>query len=86
MLLQSAGDTDAGQSAEAALKLAEQISKNAPLSLQLSKRVLRQSQGMTDEEFWAFQNADTAAIFSSEDAREGAVAFAEKREPNWKGR
>ena len=77
---------DPGQSAEAALELAERISKNAPLSLQLSKRVLRQSQGMTDSEFWEFQNADTASIFASQDAREGAVAFAEKREPHRKGK
>ena len=75
-----------GHSAEAALELAERISKNAPLSLQLSKRILRQTQGMTDAEFWGFQNADTASIFASQDAREGAIAFAEKREPNWKGK
>ncbi len=75
-----------GESRDVALALAEQIGKNAPLSLQLSKRVLRNTQGRTDEEFWAFQNADTAAIFASEDAREGALAFAEKREPSWKGR
>ena len=77
---------DPGQSLEEALALAEQIAENAPLSLQLSKRVLRQTQGLTAEEFWAFQAKDTAGIFASEDAREGAVAFAEKRSPVWKGR
>ncbi|MEE2703731.1 MAG: crotonase/enoyl-CoA hydratase family protein [Myxococcota bacterium] len=75
-----------GESVSQALALADQIARNAPLSLQFSKRVLRQTQGRTDEEFWAFQAKDTASIFASEDAREGAVAFAEKREPVWKGR
>lgn len=78
--------SEPGQAAADALILAEQIARNAPLSLQFSKRVLRHTQGRTDEEFWAFQAKDTAGIFSSEDAREGAVAFAEKREPIWKGR
>ncbi len=78
--------SDPGESVSDALALADQIARNAPLSLQFSKRVLRQTQGRTDEEFWAFQAKDTASIFGSEDAREGAVAFAEKREPVWKGR
>ncbi|NRA02093.1 MAG: crotonase/enoyl-CoA hydratase family protein [Myxococcales bacterium] len=78
--------SDPGESVSDALALADQIARNAPLSLQFSKRVLRQTQGRTDEEFWAFQSKDTASIFGSEDAREGAVAFAEKREPVWKGR
>ena len=75
-----------GESVSQALALADQIARNAPLSLQFSKRVLRQTQGRTDEEFWAFQAKDPASIYASEDAREGAGAFAEKREPVWKGR
>lgn len=70
-----------GESVADSLALAEQIAKNAPLSLQFSKRVLRQTQGRTDEEFWTLQGKDAASIFGSADAREGALAFAEKREP-----
>jgi len=75
-----------GHALEAALALAERIAKNAPLSLALSKKLLREMQGRTEAEFWAMQGADAATVFASEDAREGAVAFAEKREPVWEGR
>jgi len=77
--------TEPGRALGEALALAERIAKNAPLSLSISKRLLREQQGRTEAEFWAFQARDAGAIFASEDAREGATAFAEKREPVWKG-
>jgi enoyl-CoA hydratase len=75
-----------GQAVDDALALAEQIAQNAPLSLKVSKRVLRDTQGRSEEEFWSAQASESAGIFASEDAKEGAVAFAQKREPQWKGR
>jgi enoyl-CoA hydratase len=75
-----------GRALDVALELAERIARNAPLSLVISKRLLREQQGRTEAEFWEFQARDAAGIFASEDAREGAVAFAQKREPVWKGR
>ena len=75
-----------GGAVDAALELAERIARNAPLALALSKKLLREMQGRTEAEFWSFQAQDAGRIFGSEDAREGAVAFAEKREPVWKGR
>jgi enoyl-CoA hydratase len=75
-----------GQALVVALELAERIARNAPLSLALSKKLLREMQGRTEADFWDFQVRDAASIFASEDAREGALAFAQKREPVWKGR
>jgi enoyl-CoA hydratase len=77
---------DPGGALDAALALAERIANNAPLSLQYSKQLLREMQGRTEAEFWEMQASASATVFGSEDAREGAVAFAEKREPVWKGR
>lgn len=73
-----------GESLNAAIALAEKISKNAPLALIASKELLGQMQGRTEEEFWAYQKAQVELVFNSEDGKEGATAFAEKRAPNWK--
>ena len=75
-----------GKAAEEALALAERIARNAPLGVAMSKQVIRQTRGMTEEEAWAFQAPFAGKIFASEDAKEGPRAFAEKREPKWTGR
>jgi enoyl-CoA hydratase len=78
--------TEKGKAVDAALELAERIARNAPLSVAVSKQIVRNSQGMTDAEAWEYQKQFVREVFSSEDAKEGATAFAEKRAPVWKGR
>jgi enoyl-CoA hydratase len=75
-----------GKAAEVALELAERIARNAPLAVAASKQVIRQSQGLTEAEAWKLQAPLSARVFTSEDAKEGPRAFAEKREPDWTGR
>jgi enoyl-CoA hydratase len=75
-----------GKAAEEAIALATRIAKNAPLSVALSKQMLAASVGRTEEEFWEYQSPYARDIFRSEDAKEGAVAFAQKRAPEWKGK
>jgi enoyl-CoA hydratase len=75
-----------GQALEAALALASEIAVNAPLSLIGSKRILTESIDWPDSEFFERQQAISGPIFDSEDAKEGAAAFAEKRAPVWQGR
>jgi len=75
-----------GGALEAALELAGQITPNAPLALIASKRIMAESADWPDAEFFDRQEAISGPVFDSEDAREGATAFAEKRAPVWNGR
>lgn len=75
-----------GQALDAALELAGAIAENAPLALVASKRIVSQAPGWDEAEAWRRQDEIAGPVMISEDAREGAVAFAEKRPPVWKGR
>ena len=75
-----------GQALEVALQLAETIAANGPLALAATKRVMVESADWPDAEFFARQRPIIDPVFGSEDAREGATAFAERRDPVWKGR
>ncbi|MEU6008359.1 crotonase/enoyl-CoA hydratase family protein [Streptomyces sp. NPDC047453] len=72
-----------------ALELAESIAANAPLSVQSTKRLLRESHAYgsdLDPQLWALNNKEMGNLFASEDAKEGPRAFAEKRAARWTGR
>ncbi|PJX26011.1 enoyl-CoA hydratase [Advenella sp. S44] len=75
-----------GTALEAALKLADKIAANGPLAVRTAKQIVAESQDWRTNDMFALQNPRMAHIFSSEDAKEGATAFAEKRPPVWKGR
>jgi len=77
---------DPGAALDTALELAEVIAKNGPLALAASKRILNESGDWPDSEFFTRQAEITEPVMASEDAREGATAFAEKRPAVWKGR
>jgi enoyl-CoA hydratase len=74
-----------GGALEAALELAAKIAANGPLAVAAVKAIVRASQDWTVEESWEAQMALLSPVFASADAREGAVAFAEKRPPVWTG-
>nr|WP_286901024.1 crotonase/enoyl-CoA hydratase family protein [Thermocrispum sp.] len=71
---------------DAALKLAERIAGNAPISVEVSKRIVDESSDWSTTEAFAKQADIAAAALASEDATEGVRAFAEKRDPVFKGR
>jgi enoyl-CoA hydratase len=75
-----------GAAVEVALGLAAEIAANAPLALVASKRILQEQWDWSSAEMWEAQSAISDPVFVSEDAREGATAFAEKRPPVWRGR
>jgi crotonobetainyl-CoA hydratase len=74
---------------EAALALAARVTANAPLSVQASKRIaygVDDGVIVGDEPGWERTMREMRTLIRSEDAKEGPLAFAEKREPVWKAR
>jgi enoyl-CoA hydratase len=79
--------TDPGKALDGAMDLAALVSANGPLAVAATKEIVRNaSANWTEDEAWEKQGELLPPVFASEDAREGATAFAEKRPPVWKGR
>ena len=69
-----------------ALALADQIAANGPLAIEATKRLMRAAAERPPEEVWALQAELQPEVFGSDDAREGATAFVQRRRPVWRGR
>ncbi|BCF86366.1 enoyl-CoA hydratase (plasmid) [Rhodococcus qingshengii] len=71
-----------------ALRVAEQIAANAPLAVTTSKRMMAHRRDFGSDwssQMWAANSAELEFVLSSDDAKEGPTAFAEKRTPLWTG-
>ena len=77
--------TAPGGALDGARALAHSIAANGPLAVQITKRVMAESPTWPAAEVWARQRVLLEQIIASSDAREGALAFAEKRAPRWSG-
>ncbi len=77
--------TEPGGSLDAAKALARRILANAPLSIAASKRVIVEQRDWPLADMFARQQDITGPVLASQDAREGAAAFAERRSAVWKG-
>ncbi len=75
-----------GRALAEATELAQQIASNAPLAVRASKRLLRFALEHADHDAWQLNEALSQEVLASEDAREGAAAFSDKRAPRFMGR
>ncbi|MCB0999785.1 MAG: enoyl-CoA hydratase-related protein [Ilumatobacteraceae bacterium] len=75
-----------GQAFDEAMKLAAQIALAAPMAVAESRKVVLAAASADDETLKKMTNRAMATVMSSEDIKEGLVAFIEKRAPEWKNR
>jgi enoyl-CoA hydratase len=69
-----------------AVALAERIAANAPLAVRYSKSVMKRAAEVSESDGWAINTEAVGVVFTSADAMEGPIAFAEKRPPKWQGK
>jgi enoyl-CoA hydratase len=77
--------TEPGEALDRALELADRITANGPLAVAATKAIMSLCDSWPPETVWEKQMEIARPVFASKDATEGAVAFAEKRSPNWTG-
>lgn len=75
-----------GEARAEALSLAAEIAATAPLACQATLTLMRAAERRQESQSWIDSDAMFTTIARSEDAHEGAQAFAEKRPPSWRGR
>jgi enoyl-CoA hydratase/carnithine racemase len=69
-----------------ALEMAAAICENGPLAVRLAKEAAVRGMGMPFEEGLRLEIEQSRKVLASHDAREGPLAFAQKRKPDYKGR
>ena len=74
-----------GTAVDTALELAASIAANAPLAVRASKQILHESRDWPWPDAFTRQAPIAEAVRGSADAREGALAFTQKRSPVWQG-
>jgi len=70
---------------DAAMGFARTVVRNGPVATQAIKEAVHRTQGVATDEAYYIERHFSRHVFESEDAREGMRAFAEKREPQYRG-
>jgi enoyl-CoA hydratase/carnithine racemase len=76
----------AGEVMPKAMEIANAICENGPLAVRLVKEAVYAGLNLSLDDGLRFENEQSRKVLASEDAREGPLAFAQKRKPNYQGR
>ncbi|GAF43655.1 crotonase/enoyl-CoA hydratase family protein [Rhodococcus wratislaviensis] len=74
-----------GEALDTARELAAVIAGNGPLAVAATKEIARRTSDWTEKEGWVEQRRLMETVNNSSDAKEGALAFTERRHPQWRG-
>lgn len=77
--------TEPGEALAEARALGARIAENGPLAVRATKQIVSSAVDWTDGDAFSRQSEIASPVFTSSDAQEGALAFAEKRKPVWRG-
>ena len=69
-----------------AMALAQKIAENAPLAVQYFKELAYRGLNMSTQDISSLTYHMYDQLLTTEDSKEGPLAFAEKRKPRWQGR
>jgi enoyl-CoA hydratase len=75
-----------GQALTKALELADLVAANGPIAVRAILAAMRETEGMAENDAFKVEGRIGVAVFTSEDAKEGPRAFAEKRKPDFRDR
>jgi enoyl-CoA hydratase len=75
-----------GSALDTALEIAGLIAANGPIAVRAILRVIRETEGLAENDAFKIETPIGMAVFTSEDAKEGPRAFAEKRKPHFNDR
>jgi enoyl-CoA hydratase len=72
-----------GQALTKALEIADVINNNGPLAVQAILKAIRETEGLNENDAFKIDTQIGIEVFLSDDAKEGPLAFKEKRAPNF---
>ena len=75
-----------GQALDEAVALGQRISRNGPVAVRETMRILDGLVLDDDARGWELTEVAEQAIYTADDTKEGVTAFFERREPRWTGR
>lgn len=77
--------TAPGEASAVAMQVAQDICRNGPRAVQLTRAIAARADSIGDAEGWALLDDAALTLHNTQDLKEGLAAFRERRDPQWSG-